>query len=126
MTVANCMGFHGYGIVDSSCPRNQKGDNSQNPRAQASCQVLPGLWKTDASAVPVPTPPWPVLPRTARTMAAHFALDSHVQLSSHSLGLASCSIFPSSEQFSGPFSFLIPSKTLNVEQEVFPLYRWES
>lgn len=43
-----------------------------------------------------------------------------------SLGLASCSIFLSSEQVSGPCSSCILWKTLHVEQEIFPFYRWGS
>ena len=52
--MADYMGFHDCGIVDSSFPRNQEADNSQNLRARAPCQGTPGLWKTNASAVLCP------------------------------------------------------------------------
>lgn len=52
--MADYMGFHDCGIVDSSFPRNEEGDSSQNLRAWAPCQSIRGLWKTNASAFPYP------------------------------------------------------------------------
>lgn len=100
-------------------PRARKETVVRNQEAQELCQGIPGLWNTKVSAAPSPHPHLARPPLTARARQARFPLGSQAQLSPHSLGFTSLSIFLSSQQFSGSFSCLIPQRPYEGSKECF-------